>query len=84
MTTADKSEPRKVPRSYEVRLLATAAMLDPRSARKALIEGPESLRGLSGVRARLAMDRLGLRRWEKASPAGEAVRIAAAEDGVAK
>ena len=55
-------------KSYAVRLLATAATLDPRSARKALQLGPETLRGAAGVRARLAMDRLGLSRWEDLGP----------------
>ena len=35
--------------------LAAAADLDPRSARKALEQGPETLRGDAGVRAALAM-----------------------------
>jgi len=53
---------------HHISLLATAACIDRRSARKALISGPESLRGLSGVRAAEAMSRLGMRRIEPPLP----------------
>ena len=42
-------------------LLSIAACIDRRSARKALEQGAESLRGRAGVRAAEAMARLGLR-----------------------
>ena len=49
--------------SYEAHLLATAAGLDVRSSRKALRQGPQSLRGRAGARAALAMRDLGLVQW---------------------
>jgi hypothetical protein len=55
--------------------LAAEGDLDPRSARKALIEGPDALRGRAGERAREAMERLGLQ--ENATASGRNARPAA-------
>ena len=52
--------------------LAAEADIDPRSAAKALTEGPEALRGRVREKAAAALDRLGL----GASPSSEPTRAA--------
>ena len=64
----DDDMPRDLRLDHNVSLLATAACIDRRSARKALHSGAESLRGLTGVRAADAMSRLGLVRAEPTLP----------------
>jgi len=48
------------PTRDDVLKVAVAANLDPRSARKALVHGPDSLRGDAGIRAAKALAALGL------------------------
>jgi hypothetical protein len=58
------------PRRRDVIALAAAATVDPRSAEKALQQGPYSVRGLAGDRLAEAMRELGLTQVEQTEGAG--------------
>ena len=59
--------------------LAAEADLDPRSARKALTQGPHSLRGRAGEKALAAMQRMGLVSSSRSAPPPQPSEDSAAE-----